>query len=75
MVEGSTLAVTSQDAYASALRRSTKCMAEVYLISEQRALPPGPKEQVPLSLVKNVSGMGSRSLQACYHHLYTFSPS
>eukprot|EP00798_Chlamydomonas_sp_ICE-L_P022981 gene22981-biopygen31594 len=56
MLEGSTLAVSSQDTYASALRRYTKCMAEVYMISEQEALPPGPKEQVPLTFVKLFMG-------------------
>ena len=47
LLEGSTLAVSSHDTYASALKRYTKCMAEVYMFSEQQALPPGPKEQVP----------------------------
>jgi len=56
MLEGSTLAVSSQDTYASALKRYTRCMAEVYLITEQEALPPGPKEQVPLTLVKLFMG-------------------
>ena len=46
MLEGSTLAVSSQDAYASALKRYTNCMAEIYMISEQEALKPGPTEQV-----------------------------
>eukprot|EP00798_Chlamydomonas_sp_ICE-L_P002271 gene2271-biopygen5725 len=56
MLEGSTLAVSSQDTYASALKRYTKCMAEVYMISEQEALPPGPKEQAPLTFVKLFMG-------------------
>ena len=56
MLEGSNLAVSSQDAYASALRRYTKCMLEVYLIPESLALPPGPQEHVPIMYIKLFMG-------------------
>eukprot|EP00798_Chlamydomonas_sp_ICE-L_P003460 gene3460-biopygen21203 len=36
LLEGSTLAVSSHDTYASALKRYTKCMAEVYMLVSSR---------------------------------------
>ena len=52
LLEGSRLAHSSQNAYASALRRYVKCMTEVFSVGMEQALPPGHLEAVPLHFIK-----------------------